>query len=165
MTIIIVKGGETMSFKSDLSLLSAGPSNWFMNSIAFWTFMLLGCMCIGGYFMFRKFLKVLPKADGKSKLDWQNYWVERSRPLLSDEMKGFLDQLVQPVPGPFRDIAKHSIAAEIGRIAVESKAPGVTREHCIKGYIVATPRRDNRFLITFLEKNGIDYTPYRHLIK
>lgn len=42
--------------------------------------------------MFRKFLKVLPKADGKSKLDWQNYWVERSRPLWSDEMKAFLDQ-------------------------------------------------------------------------
>lgn len=66
MTIIIVKGGVCMSFKSDLSLLSAIPSNWFMNSIAFWTFLLLGCMCIGGYFMFRKFLKVLPKADGKS---------------------------------------------------------------------------------------------------
>lgn len=67
------------------------------------------------FFMFRKFLKVLPKADGKSKLDWQNYWVERSRPLWSDETKAFLDQLVQPVPGPFRDIAKHSIAAEIGK--------------------------------------------------
>lgn len=55
-----------------------------------------GCMCIGGFFMFRKFLKVLPKADGKSKLDWQNYWVERSRLLWNDEMKAVLDQLVQP---------------------------------------------------------------------
>ncbi|AIQ51087.1 DUF2621 family protein [Paenibacillus sp. FSL R7-0331] len=154
-----------MSFTLDFRLLSSVPSNWFMNSIAFWTFLLLGCMCIGGYFMFRKFLKVLPKADGRSKLDWQNYWVERSRPLWSDEMKAFLDQLVQPVPGPFRDIAKHSIAAEIGKIAVESEAPAVTREHCIKGYIMATPRRDNKFLISFLEKNGIDYSPYRHLIK
>lgn len=154
-----------MSSTLDFSLLSSTPSNWFMNSIAFWTFLLLGCMCIGGFFMIRKFLKVLPKADGKSKLDWQNYWVERSRPLWSDEMKAFLDQLVQPVPGPFRDIAKHSIAAEIGKIAVESDAPAVTREHCIKGYIVATPRRDNRFLVTFLEKNGIDYSPYRHLIE
>ena len=50
------------------------PSNWFMNTIAFWTLVLLGSMCIGGFFMMRKFLKVLPKADGKSKLDWQNYW-------------------------------------------------------------------------------------------
>lgn len=41
------------------------------------------------FFMFRKFLKVLPKADGKSKLDWQNYWVERSRSLWSDESKAF----------------------------------------------------------------------------
>lgn len=165
MTIIIVKGGVYMSSELGFRLLSSGPSNLFMNSIAFWTFLLLGCMCIGGFFMFRKFLKVLPKADGKSKLDWQNYWVERSRPLWSDEMKAFLDQLVQPVPGPFRDIAKHSIAAEIGKIAVESDAPAVTREHCIKGYIVATPRRDNKFLVSFLEKNGIDYSPYRHLLK
>lgn len=43
--------------------------------------------------MFRKFLKVLPKADGKSKLDWQNYWVERSRPLWSDETKAFWTSL------------------------------------------------------------------------
>ncbi|WP_036697093.1 DUF2621 family protein [Paenibacillus sp. FSL R7-269] len=154
-----------MHFHLPSSLLSTSPSNWFMNSIAFWTFLLLGSMCIGGYFMFRKFLKVLPKADGKSKLDWQNYWVERSRPLWSDEMKSFLDQLVQPVPSPFRDIAKHSIAAEIGKLAVESHATEVTREHCIQGYIIATPRRDNKFLITFLEKNGIDYAPYKHLVK
>jgi len=154
-----------MSIQSGLGLLSATPSNWFMNSIAFWTFMLLGSMCIGGFFMFRKFLKVLPKADGKSKLDWQNYWVERSRSLWSDESKAFLDQLVQPVPSPFRDIAKHSIAAVNGKIAVESKAKEVTREHCIKGYIVATPRRDNRFLVNFLEKNKIDYSAYQHLFK
>jgi hypothetical protein len=69
------------------------------------------------------------------------------------------------VPSPFRDIAKHSIAAEIGKIAVESNAKEVTRDHCIKGYIVATPRRDNRFLVNFLEKNKIDYTAYQHLFK
>ncbi|NJJ39787.1 DUF2621 family protein [Paenibacillus apii] len=154
-----------MFIRSGLGWLSASPSSLFMNTIAFWTFLLLGCMCIGGYFMFRKFLKVLPKADGKSKLDWQNYWVERSRPLWSEEAKAFLDQLVQPVPGPFRDIAKHSIAAEIGRIAIESSATEITRDHCIRGYISATPRRDSRFLIQFLEKNHIDYSPYRHLMK
>ncbi|MDT3426036.1 hypothetical protein J2Z22_001556 [Paenibacillus forsythiae] len=154
-----------MLIRSGLGWLSASPSSLFMNTIAFWTFVLLGCMGIGGYFMFRKFLKVLPKADGKSKLDWQNYWVERSRPLWSEESKAFLDQLVQPVPGPFRDIAKHSIAAEIGRIAIESHAGEVTRDHCIRGYISATPRRDSRFLMQFLEKNHIDYSPYRHLMK
>ncbi|MDR6724142.1 hypothetical protein J2W91_002604 [Paenibacillus amylolyticus] len=147
-----------------LTLASSSPSNLFMNTMAFWTFVLLGSMCIGGFFMMRKFLKVLPKADGKSKLDWQNHWVETSRHLWTDEAKAFLDQLVEPVPGPFRDIAKHSIAAEIGRIAVEDHATEVSRDHCIKGYIIATPKRDNKFLVKFLEKNKIDYMPYKHLI-
>lgn len=144
--------------------LSNGPSNLFLNSIVFWAFLLLGMLCIGGFFMFRKFLKVLPKADGRSKLDWQNHWVESSRHLWTEDAKAFLDQLVQPVPSAFRDIAKHSIAAEIGRIALEDQASEVTRDHCIKGYIVATPKRDNKFLVRFLEKNQIDYQPYKHLM-
>jgi hypothetical protein len=151
--------------QTSVYILSAqGPDRWFMNSIAFWGFVLLGMMAIGGYFMFRKFLKVLPKADGMSKLDWQNYWVEKSRPLWTEEAKAFLDRLVEPVPGPFRDIAKHSIAAEIGKIAVQENASEVTQEHCIRGYIIATPKRDNKFLVKFLEKNQIDYRPYQHLM-
>lgn len=149
---------------ASILLSSEGPSRFFMNTIVFWAFVMLGAMVIGGYFMFRKFLKVLPKADGKSKLDWQNHWVESSRHLWTDDSKDFLTMLVQPVPSPFRDIAKHSIAAEIGRIALEENATEVTRDHCIKGYISATPKRDNKFLITFLEKNQIDYQPYRHLM-
>ena len=145
-------------------LSSSTPSRWFMNSIAFWTIVMMGAMCIGGFFMFRKFLKVLPKADGKSKLDWQNYWVERSRPMWTDESKALLNKLVSPVPSAFRDIAKHSIAAEIGKIAVESNATEVTRDHCIRGYIVATPARDYKFLMKFLKKNQIDYKPYEHLL-
>lgn len=147
-----------------LALASAGPNRWFMNSIAFWGFVMLGVMCIGGFFMFRKFLKVLPKADGMSKLDWQNHWVEKSRHLWTDEAKAFLDLLVQPVPTPFRDIAKHSIAAEISKIALQEEASEVTQDHCIKGYIVATPKRDYKFLMNFLEKSNIDYRPYQHLI-
>ncbi|RUT28386.1 DUF2621 domain-containing protein [Paenibacillus zeisoli] len=144
--------------------VSSAPDRWFMNSIVFWGFIMLGAMTIGGFFMFRKFMKVLPKADGKSKLDWQNYWVERSRPMWTDDAKAFLDKLVSPVPQAFRDIAKHSIAAEIGKIAIESGASEVTRDHCIKGYIVATPKRDNKFLVKFLKKNEIDYSPYQHLM-
>lgn len=139
-------------------------SDGFMYFIIFWAVVLLGFMSIGGYFMFRKFLKVLPKRDGKSKLDWQNYWVERSRPLWTDESKQFLDLLVSPVPQAFRDIAKHSIAAKIGELAVESGASAVTKEHCIEGYIRATPRRDYRSLISFLDKHNIDYSPYKHLL-
>ncbi|SDS19565.1 Protein of unknown function [Paenibacillaceae bacterium GAS479] len=138
--------------------------DWFMYFIVFWAFVMVGSMSVGGYFMFRKFLKVLPKRDGKSKLDWQNYWVERSRSLWTDDSKELLDELVAPVPGPFRDIAKHSIAARIGQVAVESGSTEVTRAHCIEGYIRATPKRDYRSLVTFLDKRGIDYSAYRHLL-
>ncbi|GIO31856.1 MULTISPECIES: DUF2621 family protein [Paenibacillus] len=146
-------------------LSSSMPSDMFMDSIMLWAVILLILMMIGGYFMIRKFLKVLPKNDGKSKLDWQNHWVESSRHLWTDESKEFLEKLVKPVPGPFRDIAKHSIAAEIGRIALEEGASEVTRDHCIKGYISATPKRDNKFLVAFLNKNQIDYKPYEHLMQ
>ncbi|MFD0671458.1 DUF2621 domain-containing protein [Cohnella sp. GCM10027633] len=142
----------------------SGAPTWFVYFIWFWTFVMIAFMGIGGFFMFRKFLKVLPQRDGKSKLDWQNYWVERSRPLWNDESKAMLDKLVSPVPGPFRDIAKHSIAAKIGQLAVESGASSVTEEHCIQGYILATPKRDHRNLKDFLEKNKIDYSAYRHLL-
>ncbi|KIL35892.1 hypothetical protein SD71_10930 [Cohnella kolymensis] len=139
--------------------------DWFMYFIWFWTIVLVLFMSIGGFFMFRKFLKVLPQRDGKSKLDWQNYWVERSRELWTDESKAMLDKLVSPVPTPFRDIARHSIAAKIGQLAVESGASEVTREHCIEGYILATPRRDYRSLMDFLDKNQIDYSAYNHLLR
>ena len=114
--------------------------------------------------MFRKFMKVLPKEDGKSKLDWQNHYIEASRHLWTEESKAFLEILVDPVPAPFRDIARHSIAARIGQVALEKSASEVTREHCIEGYILATPRRDYRSLMSHLEKSGIDYKQYVHLL-
>lgn len=134
---------------------------WF---IFFWVFILVGFISIGGYFMFRKFLKVLPMADGKSKLDWQNHYVDTSRHLWTEDTKAFLEKLVEPVPAPFRDIARHSIAAKIGQAALESGASEVTRNHCIHGYILATPRRDYNSLVSFLEQNQIDYSAYRHLL-
>jgi hypothetical protein len=134
---------------------------WF---IFFWVFLLIIFLSIGGYFMFRKFFKVLPMADGKSKLDWQNHYVDESRHLWTDDSKAFLDQLVSPVPTPFRDIAKHSIAARIGQVALEASAAEVTREHCIQGYILATPARDYKSLISFLERENIDYSPYQHML-
>lgn len=138
--------------------------NAFMWFILFWVFVLLFFMSVGGYFMFRKFLKVLPKEDGKSKLDWQNHYVESSRHLWTEDSKALLNQLVSPVPTPFRDIAKHSIAAKIGQVALEAGADEVTREHCIEGYILATPRRDYKSLTSFLDKQQIDYSAYRHLL-
>lgn len=138
--------------------------DWFMYFIVFWAIVMVGSMSIGGFFMFRKFLKVLPMRDGKSKLDWQNYWVERSRSMWNEESKALLDELVSPVPSAFRDIAKHSIAAKIGQVAIEHGASKVTREHCIEGYIRATPKRDYRSLVSFLDRQGIDYSPYKHLL-
>ncbi|QHW33241.1 DUF2621 family protein [Paenibacillus rhizovicinus] len=138
--------------------------DWFMYFILFWAVVMIVFMSIGGYFMFRKFLKVLPQRDGKSKLDWQNYWVERSRGMWPEDSKQFLEKLVAPVPGAFRDIARHSIAAKIAQVAVEGGADEVSRNHCIEGYIRATPKRDYRSLITFLEREQIDYKPYSHLL-
>jgi hypothetical protein len=144
--------------------MGGGTNTFFMIFILFWVFVLLFFMSVGGYFMFRKFLKVLPKEDGKSKLDWQNYYVDTSRHLWTDDSKAFLDELVSPVPTAFRDIAKHTIAAKIGEVALNEGAEEVTRDHCIKGYILATPRRDYKSLISFLEKQQIDYSAHRHLL-
>ncbi|NBD27657.1 DUF2621 family protein [Paenibacillus glycinis] len=138
--------------------------NWFMYFIVFWAVVMIVFMSIGGYFMFRKFLKVLPMRDGKSKLDWQNYWVDRSRGMWPEDSKEFLEKLVAPVPSAFRDIARHSIAAKIAQVAVEGGSPEVLRNHCIEGYIRATPKRDYRSLVTFLEREQIDYSPYAHLL-
>jgi hypothetical protein len=137
----------------------------FMWFLVFWAFVLLAFMSIGGFFMFRKFMKVLPMADGKSKLDWQNHYVDTSRHLWTDDAKEFLETLVSPVPGPFRDIARHSIAAKICQVALESQAPEVTREHCLHGYILATPQRDYPSLISFLTQHQIDYSPFNHLLQ
>lgn len=139
-------------------------NSWFMWFILFWVFVLITFMSIGGFFMFRKFMKVLPKADGKSKLDWQNHYVETSRHLWTDESKALLDVLVDPVPSPFRDIARHSIAARIAQLALEGNASSITREHCIEGYILATPKRDYNSLTSYLDKKQIDYSAYRHLL-
>lgn len=137
------------------------PFQWLL---VVWPFVLLFFMAIGGYFMFRKFLKLMPQADGKSILDRQIETVQRSRHLWTDETKAFLEQLVSPVPKPFRDAARHTIAAKIGEIALERGAERITIDHCIEGYILATPKRDHRYLVRFLEKNGIDYSRYRHLL-
>lgn len=138
---------------------------WFGVFIFFWVFLLAGAFAIGGYFMFRKFLKVLPQADGKSKLDWQNYYVEQSRHLWTDEARALLNLLVEPVPTPFRDIAKHSIGARIGQVALERGLSEVTREACIEGYILATPKRDHRSLRKYLDEKQIDYSAFQHLLK
>ncbi|MDQ0214658.1 hypothetical protein J2S13_001055 [Oikeobacillus pervagus] len=136
---------------------------WFLYFILFWVVVLMGSFAIGGFFMFRKFLKKLPKADGKSDMDWEEYYVNQTRKLWPEDQKQFLEELVSPVPELFRDVARHKIAGKIGEIALKDRAERITQEHVIRGYIVATPKRDHKFLRKKLHEMQIDVTPYEHL--
>ncbi len=140
-------------------------TGWFLWFILFWTVFLLLMMSIGGFFMFRKFLKRLPKEDGKSELDWQEYYIEQTRHLWGEEEKALLEELVRPVPELFRDVARQKIAGKIGELALKEQAPRITRDLLIRGYIIATPKRDHKFLIRTLQAKNIDLSPYQHLLE
>jgi hypothetical protein len=140
-------------------------SSWFIWFIVFWMMVLVGLFAIGGYFMFRKFLKSMPKADGKSTLDWQDHYINKTLHLWTDEMKLLLDELVEPVPSLFRNIAKQTIAGKIGEIAVEEKADKITQDLILRGYILATPKRDHKWLFSHLKSKNIDYAHYKTLAK
>lgn len=131
--------------------------------IIFWGFLLISLMGIGGFFMFRKFLKALPKADGKSQLDWQNYYIDQTRHMWDDDKLNLLTELVSPVPELFRDVAKQKIAGEIGHVALIKNKDLITEDILIEGYIRATPKRDHKFLRTKLAQKKIDVQPYEHL--
>lgn len=133
--------------------------------VVFWGFLMLGTLAIGGYFMFRKFLKQLPKEDGKSEMDWQHYYIEKTKHMWEDEGLELLNELVLPVPELFRDVAKQTIASKIGELALEENAEVITQELIIKGYIVGTPRRDHRFLRRKLAEKNIDVAPYEKYFK
>lgn len=139
-------------------------SGWFMVFIIFWSVFLITIMFIGGFFMFRKFLKRLPKDDGKSILDWQEYYIENTLHLWTDEKKQLLNELVEPVPELFRDVAKQTIAGKIGELALKEKATHLSLDLIIRGYIIATPKRDHKFLIKKLNEKQIDLQPYRELL-
>lgn len=135
-------------------------NNWFTWFIVFWTVVMVISLFIGGYFMFRKFLKSLPKQDGKSDLDWQTYYIDKTLHLWDDEAKSLLNELVSPVPELFRQQAKETIAGKIGELAVKEKAKQITHELIIRGYIIATPKRDHKFLRKKLTELNIDVAPY-----
>ncbi|MEI4828846.1 DUF2621 domain-containing protein [Bacillus sp. FJAT-53711] len=137
---------------------------WFSWFIVIWTVILLGLMSIGGYFMFRKFLKRLPKEDGMSILDWEEHYIDETRHLWKAEQKALLEELVSPVPELFRDVARSKIAGKIGALALEEQASQITEDLIIKGYILATPKRDHKFLIKKLKEKQIDYSRYQSLL-
>lgn len=136
------------------------PSDLFMWFILGWSIFLAVFIGIGGFFMFRKFLKRMPKEDGKSILDWQEYYINETLPLWTEEKKAFLNELVEPVPELFRDVAKATIAGKIGELALKENAKEMTDELIIRGYIIATPKRDHKFLIKKLQEENVDLRPY-----
>jgi hypothetical protein len=138
-------------------------TGWFLWFILIWIFVFAGLMAIGGFFMFRKFLKKMPKEDGKSVMDWEEYYVNQTRHLWGEEEKHLLEDLVSPVPELFRDVARHKIAGKIGELALNEKVTKITEELVIRGYIQATPKRDHKFLRKKLFENRIDVAPYEHL--
>ncbi|KGA97285.1 hypothetical protein AJ85_04370 [Alkalihalobacillus alcalophilus ATCC 27647 = CGMCC 1.3604] len=140
-------------------------NDWFMWFIVFWTIFLITVMFIGGYFMFRKFLKRLPKDDGKSILDWQEFYIEKTLHLWDDANKKLLNELVEPVPELFRDVAKGKIAGKISELVYEEKADKITLDYIIRGYIIATPKRDHKFLRKKLDELKIDVQPYENLFE
>jgi len=140
-------------------------SGWFLWMILFWVVFLAVMMGIGGFFMFRKFLKRLPKEDGKSDLDWQDYYIEKTKDLWPVDQKELLEELVSPVPELFRDIARQKIAGKIGELAINQQAKIITQDLVVQGYIIATPKRDHKFLIKKLQEKAIDLKPYQQLLR
>jgi hypothetical protein len=140
-------------------------SNIFITIIVAWTFIMLVFFAIGGFFMFRKFLKRLPKEDGKSAMDWEEYYFNKTVHMWGEDEKELLNELVSPVPQLFRDVAKQKIASKIGQLALERKKKKITQDILIEGYILATPKRDHKFLVKKLTNLNIDFSAYQKLLE
>lgn len=136
---------------------------WFLWFILFWVVILVSLFAIGGFFMFRKFLKRMPKEDGRSDLDWEEHFVNETIHLWSDDEKALLQDLVSPVPELFRDVAKQKIAGKIGELAIKENAKSIDLDLVIRGYIIATPKRDHKFLRKKMDELNIDLLPYEDL--
>lgn len=122
-------------------------------------------LAIGGYFMFRKFLKRLPKEDGKSIIDWEEHYINKTLHMWGEDQRGFLEELVEPVPELFRDVAKQKIAGRISQLALERNKSTISEDVIIEGYILATPKRDHKFLKKTLHDKNIDIQPYLPLFE
>lgn len=136
---------------------------WFLWFILIWIIILPTLLGIGGFFMFRKFLKKLPKEDGKSDMDWEVYYVEQTKHLWTDEQLSFLNELVSPVPELFRDVARQKIQGKIGELALKENAKRMNLDLIIRGYIVATPKRDHKFLRKKLAQLNIKTDQFEEL--
>src|SRR5699024_8767145 len=102
--------------------------------IVFWGFLLIGLLGIGGFFMFRNFLKQLTKEDGMSEMDWQHHYIDKTKHMWKEEEKELLEEFVSPVPELFRDVAKQTIASKVGEVALAKNKQVITRDVLIEGY-------------------------------
>ncbi len=125
-----------------------------------WGLFMIGFMAIGGFFMFRKFLKRLPKHGGKSDFEIEVDHVDQTRHLWMQAEKDLLEELISPVPELFRDVARMKIAGKIGELALSEKASVISEELLIRGYILATPKRDHQFLKRKLREKNFDVNSY-----
>src|SRR5690625_198341 len=128
--------------------------------IIFWGFLLISLLGIGGFFMFRKFLKQLPKEDGKSEMDWQLHFIDKTKHMWKQEEIDLLNELVSPVPELFGDVAKQTIASKVSELDLTKNKDEITRDLLIEGYIIGTPKRDHRFLRKKLREKNIDIAKY-----
>src|SRR5699024_10011417 len=82
-----------------------------------------------------------------------------------EEQLALLNELVEPVPELFRDVAKQTIASKIGELALQKGAKSITQDLLIEGYIIGTPKRDHRFLRKKLKEKNIDVAPFEPYFK
>lgn len=140
-----------------------GLSGAFSIFISLWVMVMVVLLAIGGFFMFRKFFKKLPKEDGKSMQDWEDYYIQQTKDMWGSNEKRLLEELVAPVPELFRDVARSKIAGKIGELALQRNQTRITQDLIIEGYIQATPKRDHKFLRKTLHEKNIDVAPYEKL--
>lgn len=136
-------------------------SGWFSWFIILWIIFLITMFSIGGYFMFRKFLKQIPKEDGMSILDWEDYYIQETKIYWNTELRDFLEKLIMPVPELFRDVARNKILGKIGELLLTENKTTLSLDYLIRGYILATPKRDHKFLKKTLQQEQIDIASYQ----
>ncbi len=134
---------------------------WWLWVIVIWSVFMVIFMAIGGFFMFRKFLKKLPKNGGKSDFDVEVENVDLTRHLWNQSEKDLLEDLISPVPSLFRDVARMKIAGKIGELAQREKVTSISEVLVIRGYILATPQPDHQFLRKKLREKNIEITEYQ----
>src|SRR5699024_5908501 len=88
------------------------------------------------------------------------YYISKTKHMWPQEELDLLEELVQPVPELFRDVARESIASKIGEIALLKESDVITRDILIEGYIIGTPKKDNKFLRKTLKEKNINITTY-----